>query len=159
MLDAIMLFGIFVTFLALAVVFAGLSSRKTRRLKKAYQAHAPDFYRQQRHGELFSAAVVFVVLAGCVIIGAACNFGVQYSESIILPARLEAYDKTIEEQTALLFGCSQTVGSGIEGMSGRVEVQQMIDERNDLIATIASRRASAFISIKPQWPDGYSDRP
>lgn len=76
-------------------------------------------------------------------------FGHQYSEVLGVEERIPMLTETIEQQTALLAGLDQSVGSGLEGLEIKRTIQQTIRDRNDLIATARIMRRSAWYVFKP----------
>ena len=93
--------------------------------------------------------VTFAVIAILCVIGALASVLIdQYSESIYLPLRLDALNKTIGEQSEFITG-ENNVGVGLEGLAIKQEIQETIRERNELTATINYMRRSPWYLFKP----------
>jgi len=101
----------------------------------------PDSYDT---GGWIAGAIIFLAIGLCplsALIG-------QYQSSLALEERIPALIITISEQTALL-AQEPTLGTGLEGLEIKREIQSNIKEKNELIAAGKVRIRSAWWYYKP----------
>jgi len=87
-----------------------------------------------------------IIVAICVLISMPVG---QYSSNLTLVYRLPAIEKTIKEQTVLI--ANGDIGSGLEGMQMKQKIQDLLLEKNELLATYEARQVSPWWMFKPRW--------
>lgn len=92
------------------------------------------------------AGVFFIIITLCLLILIpAC----EYSSNLTLIHRLPAIERTIVERTALI--ANGDIGSGLEGMQMKQKIQDLLLEKNELLATYEVRQVSPWWIFKPKW--------
>ena len=89
--------------------------------------------------------VGILIALGLLILMPAC----QYSGNLALVYRLPAIERTIEEQIALV--ADGDIGSGLEGLQMKQKIQDLLLEKNELLATYEVRQVSPWWFFKPCW--------
>lgn len=93
----------------------------------------------------FAFGLLFLIVPGLFFAG-------QYSSNLKLEVRVPALTQSIAEQTALIAN-DATLGSGLEGLQMKEKIQDLIVQKNELIAQGKVRIRSVwwFFKPKPVW--------
>ena len=112
------------------------------------KSHSSDWNTQERGTHIASGGAITLILVAII---AVCWLGIQYADSLSLPAKVEALKDTITEQRAMLSTVSQQdIQLGLEGIQMKKTIQDTIREYNMTLARVRYLQRNPWVFFKPQ---------